>query len=224
LSHLFAWPPCSSSARNDLGGIAAISLILRGSGAEAPSPSDRLEKIHPVAINYAWEEAPMRMVLAICCSCVHRVRIDRGRTRLVRSDPPPGQDALLLIDQREPTVLLRPSPHGPNVASGSLSRSPVSLSPGDEVPHMFTRKPRLRPEKFASVGALGSLDGESCASWRALCADSRYTRCPAWTHASIPPRSGRIFLNPACFRCLAARAADASFGHAQYTMISSSRE
>ena len=50
------------------------------------------------------------------------------------------------------------------------------------------------------------------------------TGCPAWTHASIPPRSGRIFLNPACFRCLAATAADASFGHAQYTTISSSRE
>src|ERR1700730_3798683 len=27
--------------------------------------------------------------------------------------------------------------------------SPVSLSPGDEVPHMFTRKPHLRLEKFA---------------------------------------------------------------------------
>src|ERR1700738_178563 len=36
-----------------------------------------------------------------------------------------------------------------DVASGSLPRSPVSLSPGDEVPHMFTRKPHLRLEKFA---------------------------------------------------------------------------
>ena len=36
--------------------------------AEAPQPippSNGLEKIHPAAINYAWEEAPMRMVLAI---------------------------------------------------------------------------------------------------------------------------------------------------------------
>jgi hypothetical protein len=31
-----------------------------------------------------------------------------------------------------------------DIASGSLPRSPVSLSPGDEVPHMFTQKPRLR--------------------------------------------------------------------------------
>jgi hypothetical protein len=36
--------------------------------------------------------------------------------------------------------------------------------------------------------------------------------CPARTHASIPPRSGRIFLNPACLRCFAAVAADSSFG------------
>jgi hypothetical protein len=31
--------------------------------------------------------------------------------------------------------------------------APVSLSPGDEVPQMFTRKPRLQLEKFAINGA-----------------------------------------------------------------------
>ncbi len=40
-----------------------------------------------------------------------------------------------------------------DVASGSLPKSPVSLSPGDEVPRMFTRKPRLQLEKFAINGA-----------------------------------------------------------------------
>ena len=40
-----------------------------------------------------------------------------------------------------------------DVASGSLPKSPVSLSPGDEVPHMFTRKRRLQLEKFAINGA-----------------------------------------------------------------------
>ena len=40
-----------------------------------------------------------------------------------------------------------------DVASGSLPKSPVSLSPGDEVPHMFTRKPRIHLEKFAIDGA-----------------------------------------------------------------------
>ena len=41
---------------------------LTGWASRGPStnpPSDRLEKLHPAAINYAWEEAPMRMVLAI---------------------------------------------------------------------------------------------------------------------------------------------------------------
>src|SRR6202040_4342971 len=48
--------------------------------AEAPQPippSDRLEKIHPAAINYAWEEAPMRMVLAIAAL---KVEMPSGRS------------------------------------------------------------------------------------------------------------------------------------------------
>src|SRR5215211_2397165 len=40
-----------------------------------------------------------------------------------------------------------------DMASGSLPKSPVSSSPWDEVPHMFTRKPRLRPAKFSNPGA-----------------------------------------------------------------------
>jgi hypothetical protein len=35
-----------------------------------------------------------------------------------------------------------------DVASITLPRSPVSLSSGDEVPHIFTRKSRLRPKEF----------------------------------------------------------------------------
>jgi hypothetical protein len=34
------------------------------------------------------------------------------------------------------------------MASITLPRSPVSLSSGDEVPHIFTRKSRLRPNEF----------------------------------------------------------------------------
>src|SRR5262245_22573540 len=34
------------------------------------------------------------------------------------------------------------------VASITLPRSPVSLSSGDEVPHIFTRKSRLKPGEF----------------------------------------------------------------------------
>jgi hypothetical protein len=39
------------------------------------------------------------------------------------------------------------------VVSISLGRSPVSLSSGDEAPHIFTRKSRLRPGKFLITGA-----------------------------------------------------------------------
>jgi hypothetical protein len=35
----------------------------------------------------------------------------------------------------------------------ALSKSPVSLTLGDEVPHIFTRKPRLRPLDFLILGA-----------------------------------------------------------------------
>src|SRR5215208_5398214 len=35
-----------------------------------------------------------------------------------------------------------------DMASNSLAKLPVSSSPCDEVPHMFTRKPRLQPGKF----------------------------------------------------------------------------
>ena len=35
----------------------------------------------------------------------------------------------------------------------AVSKSPVSLTLGDEVPHVFTRKPRLRPLEFLVIGA-----------------------------------------------------------------------
>ena len=40
-----------------------------------------------------------------------------------------------------------------NVVSGSLPKSPVSLSLGDEVPHIFTRRSRLQPGEFLINGA-----------------------------------------------------------------------
>src|SRR5580704_9139859 len=39
------------------------------------------------------------------------------------------------------------------VASTTLPRSPVSLSSGDEVPHIFTRKSHLRPGEFLITSA-----------------------------------------------------------------------
>jgi hypothetical protein len=43
------------------------------------------------------------------------------------------------------------------VASITLPRSPVSSSPGDEVPHSFTRKPRPQPQKYLITSAKGLL-------------------------------------------------------------------
>src|SRR6266536_2679945 len=39
------------------------------------------------------------------------------------------------------------------VVSITLPRSPVSLSSGDEVPHIFTRKSRLQPGEFLITSA-----------------------------------------------------------------------
>src|SRR5262249_57967380 len=39
------------------------------------------------------------------------------------------------------------------VVSITLPRSPVSLSSGDEVPHIFTRKSRPQPGEFLIIGA-----------------------------------------------------------------------
>jgi hypothetical protein len=39
------------------------------------------------------------------------------------------------------------------VASITLPRSPVSLSSGDEIPHIFTRKSRLQPGEFLITSA-----------------------------------------------------------------------
>src|ERR1700730_13379712 len=55
-----------------------------------------------------------------------------------------------------------------DVASGSSPKSPVSLSPGDEVPHMFTRKPRLQLEKFAINGAKRLLQQNRHGAYRFL--------------------------------------------------------
>src|SRR5499425_465842 len=57
----------------------------------------------------------------------------------------PGDDFLTVrrSDRRTPVC----------AASITLPRSPVSLSSGDEVPHIFTRKSRLRPGEFLITSA-----------------------------------------------------------------------
>ena len=66
--------------------------------------------------------------------------LDPGITPCCKSPKLPGDNfpAVRRSEQRTPI----------RVASITLPRSPVSLSSGDEVPHIFTRKSRLRPGEF----------------------------------------------------------------------------
>jgi hypothetical protein len=52
------------------------------------------------------------------------------------------------------------------VGAIALSKSPVSLALGDEVPHIFTRKPRQRPLEFLIIGAKRVLQQNLCKSGR----------------------------------------------------------
>src|SRR6266487_432094 len=65
---------------------------------------------------------------------------DPGITPCCKSPKLPGDNfpAIRRSDRRPPIC----------VASITLPRSPVSLSSGDEVPHIFTRKSRLQPGEF----------------------------------------------------------------------------
>ena len=73
-----------------------------------------------------------------------------------------------------------------DVASGLLPKSPVSLSPGDEVPHMFTRKPRLQLEKFAINGAKRLLQHNlPRADSRTATSDARVAFVGASSHRTV---------------------------------------
>jgi hypothetical protein len=99
------------------------------------------------------------------------------------------------------------------VASTWLCRSAVSASAWSRPSSNHQGDPRDH-----GIG-LGAFIGQAVS---AEDDGARSKGSPASTQASIPPRSGRMCLNPACLRCLAATAADTSFGHAQYTTISAS--
>src|SRR3984893_13901030 len=59
------------------------------------------------------------------------------------------------------------------VASITLPRSPVSLSSGDEVPHIFTRKSRLKPGEFLITSAKGLLQQNLPAADQVHCSKQR---------------------------------------------------
>src|SRR5258707_14333510 len=70
---------------------------------------------------------------------------DPGITPCCKSPKLPGDDFLAgrRSDRRTPVC----------IASITLPRSPVSLSVGDEVPHILTRRSRLKPGEFSITGA-----------------------------------------------------------------------
>src|ERR1700730_7163755 len=103
-----------------------------------------------------------------------------------------------------------------DVASITLPRSPASLSSGDEVPHIFTRKSRLRPKEFLIASAKRLLQQnlpgpDSCSAAYAVrgCDDvavgtrvsSRAPRTEPYVRLSrirLPPRvcDGKAFARP----------------------------
>src|SRR4029077_7688015 len=70
---------------------------------------------------------------------------DPGITPCCKSPKLPGDDFLAVrrSDRRTPIC----------AASITLPRSPVSLSVGDDVPHIFTRRSRLKPGEFLITSA-----------------------------------------------------------------------
>jgi hypothetical protein len=114
---------------------------------------------------------------------------------------PDLQAPCVLADGRDPTRYLSSEVNrGPDLKTNSIASKPGSIG--------FISN---RPMSVAFVGQGFAVEADDGACSKG---------CPALTHASIPPKSGCMLLNPACFRCFAAIAADASFGHAQYTTIS----
>ena len=67
----------------------------------------------------------------------------------------------------------------------ALSKSPVNLMLDDEVPHIFTRKPRLRPVGFLIIGAKrllqhGVIPGSSQTKARESAVQEGGSSSPPW--------------------------------------------
>ena len=67
----------------------------------------------------------------------------------------------------------------------ALSKSPVNLTLDDEVPHIFTRKPRLRPLEFLILGAKrllqhGVIPGSSQTKAQGISSPGEYEASLMW--------------------------------------------
>ena len=83
--------------------------------------------------------------VARCASWTHEIDSFSHDYRLITVPSTPDQSSLMVVAGQ---TAIRETAMGV-----SLPKSPVRSSSGDEVPHMFTRKPRLRPGKFSIRGA-----------------------------------------------------------------------
>jgi len=64
------------------------------------------------------------------------------------------------------------------IISIALPKSPVSFARGDEVPHIFTRKPRLQPAEFLITGAKRLLQHNLPIATKLHCSKTTLIRSP----------------------------------------------
>jgi hypothetical protein len=148
--------PCDSASSSD-----RVSAPLRRSLPERLSKSLRLSwslmDASPHTLSETWDgrrkdRAGMvnihRMAMAAsvksCHRCGHALASVRDRYCCKSRKSPGDNFPAKGRHDRRPSI---------SVLSIALRRSPVSLRSGDEVPHIFTRKSRLRPREFLISGA-----------------------------------------------------------------------
>jgi len=90
-------------------------------------PRGLLRVIHDRCIQYPFRS--MSVVTRLCC-----------KSRKLQ-----GHDFFAKTRNRKQSPI--------RIDAVALSKSPVNLTLGDEVPHIFTRKPHLRPLEFLILGA-----------------------------------------------------------------------
>jgi hypothetical protein len=126
-----------------------------------------------------------RTVCPLCADCVAKVRKLQGRDFFAKTR-----------NGKQSTI---------RIISIALPKSPVSFARGDEVPHIFTRKPRLQPAEFLITSAKRLFATQSaksrhrlgiqfCDTWACSC-----TRTGSVTKKVDPcPTCDSIRIRPPC--------------------------
>ena len=93
-------------------------------------------------------ERPYRELQSYPRTLLHLLRSGPGRYCCKSPKSPGANFSAVKKIHRRPLI---------RVPSIALPRSPVSLSSGDEVPHIFTRKSRVRPKEILMTSVKGLL-------------------------------------------------------------------